>query len=210
MEGPAMPYRNRVDPFGEIHAVDHRGTLMGNRGNLHDPGGTIRRTFKRKAWVACALDFRGRKREIMAPGSYTELFFLDEATAFSAGHRPCGTCRKDALSAFRKCWREAKGLDSDAPVNLKDVDIILHNERLAESPRTARLETLPGGTMVRVGREHEAYLWWGNRLLKWNFAGYEHNPVIVPATTVDVITPWCLVELLAAGYPVGIHASADS
>ena len=204
-----MPRRNRVDPFGELHAVDQRGTLMGNRGNLHDPDGTICRTFKRKAWVTCALDFRGRQRTIMAPGSYTELFFLDEATAFSAGHRPCGTCRKDALSTFKRCWREAKGLAADAPVNLKEVDNLLHNERLGD-PRPASLDTLPGGTMVRIGLENGAYLWWGNRLLKWTFAGYEHDPVTVSVTTVDVITPWCLVELLAAGYPVGVHASADS
>ena len=145
----------------------------------------------------------------MAPGSYTELFFLDEATSFSAGHRPCGTCRKDAFSAFKMCWREAKGVEADAPVNLAEVDNILHNQRLGEA-RPGRLETLPEGTMVRIGPEDEAYLWWGNRLLKWDFGGYEHDPVIGSVTTVDVITPWCLVELLAVGYPVGVHASADS
>ena len=203
-----MPHNNRVDPFGNLHAVTQHGTLMGNRGNLHDANGTILRRFKRKAWVTCLLDFRGRKRTVMAPGSYTELFFLDEATAFSAGHRPCGTCRKDALAEFKLCWREAKGMKPGASVDLKTVDQTLHDERMAGA-WSAALGTLPDGTMLHVNRDDAPCLWWRGYLLAWSFDGYRPTPNRETADGVSVITPISLVEVLRVGYPVSVHPSAS-
>jgi hypothetical protein len=202
-----MPRTNRVDPFGKLHAVPQRGTLMGNRGNLHAPDGTIVRRFMRKAWVACALSYNDRKRTVMAPGQYTELFFLDEATAFAAGHRPCGTCRKEALATLKRCWRRAKELGEDAPVDLKDLDEVLHRERMA-GVWPAALETLPDGSMVQFDRDGGPCLWWRGRLLAWSFDGYRPAPQRPTGAQVLVITPRCLVEVLRAGYPISAHPSA--
>src|SRR5580658_4307221 len=95
-----MPKQNRVNPFGEIIATPERGTFMGNRGVLHDDQGRIRRKWQGKRWIVCVLEFRGRKRKMMTPSRYTELFFLDEATALAAGHRPCAECRRDRSTLF--------------------------------------------------------------------------------------------------------------
>src|SRR3954465_3835639 len=97
-----MPRQNRVTPFGQIVAEPQRGTLMGNRGRLHDEEGRIRRPWQLERWIVCLLEFKGRKRQVMTPGHYTELFFLDEATALAAGHRPCAECRRVAFDAFRR------------------------------------------------------------------------------------------------------------
>src|SRR5579883_3295915 len=99
-----MPRRNRVTPSGEIIATPERGTMMGNRGILHDPEGCIRRPWQVKRWLLCVLEFRGRHRTVMAPNRYTELFFLDEATGLAAGHRPCFECRRGRFLAFRDAW----------------------------------------------------------------------------------------------------------
>src|SRR5271165_1152863 len=102
-----MPRQNRVTPFGEIVAVPERGTFMGNRGNLHNAEGHIKRTWQVKRWLVCLLEFKGRKRTVMRPGFYTELFFLDEATALAAGHRPCAECRRERYNDFRKAWQSS-------------------------------------------------------------------------------------------------------
>src|SRR5262245_66499612 len=103
-----MPRRNRVTPLGDLVAVPQRGTLLGNRGVLHDDGGRIRRAWQLKRWIVCVLEFRGRKRRVMTPGRYTELFFLDEATALAAGHRPCAECRHSRFLAFCTAWGQAR------------------------------------------------------------------------------------------------------
>jgi hypothetical protein len=95
-----VPLRNRVAPSGEILATAARGTFMGNRGILHDENRRIVRQSRSDAWLICLLDFRGRRRQVMSPGTYTELFFLDEAVALAAGHRPCGECRRTHHRAF--------------------------------------------------------------------------------------------------------------
>src|SRR5919204_6549006 len=102
-----MPRQNRVTPFGEIVATPERGTLMGNRGVLHDGEGRIRRPWQLRRWLVCVLDLKGRKRRVMTPGRYTELFFLDEATALAAGHRPCAECRRARFLAFCSAWGTA-------------------------------------------------------------------------------------------------------
>ena len=105
--GVPMPRQNRVNPFGEIIATPERGTFMGNRGVLHDEEGRIRRKWQGKRWLVCVLEFRGRKRKVMTPRRYTELFFLDEATALAAGHRPCAECRRERFKSFCYAWQQA-------------------------------------------------------------------------------------------------------
>src|SRR4051794_26424644 len=99
-----MPRQNRVTPSGDIITTPERGTLMGNRGVLHDADARIVRRWQGKRWIACVLEFKGRWRPVMAPGRYTELFFLDEATALAAGHRPCAECRRRRFDEFRDTW----------------------------------------------------------------------------------------------------------
>jgi hypothetical protein len=121
-----VPLRNRVTPLGELEAVPDRGLLYGNRGNLHAPDGRIVRRYQVRRWIACALEFRGRRRHpLLQPGRFTELFFLDEATAFAAGHRPCAECRNADYQRFVELWLQIhpdqKGADA--------MDVQLHEER---------------------------------------------------------------------------------
>src|SRR6266516_5495890 len=95
-----MPLRNRVTPLGELIETPERGLVFGNRGRLHDESRRVRRNYDARRWIACRLEFRGRRREPMPPGRYTGLFFLDDATALSAGHRPCAECRRDDYRSF--------------------------------------------------------------------------------------------------------------
>src|SRR5262249_40455059 len=126
-----MPRQNRVTPFGELIAVPERGTFMGNRGILHDDQGRIKRPWLVKRWLVCVLLFRGRKRTVMTPNRYTELFFLDEATALAAGHRPCAECRHARYIAFRDAWTKGRGDGEQAPrPTALDMDRVLHAERI--------------------------------------------------------------------------------
>src|SRR5207248_6900050 len=128
----AMPLQNRVTPLGELVAATGRGLVYGNRGCLHDERGSIRRRYDGRCWIACRLEFRGRRRgALLQPGRYTELFFLDEATAFAAGHRPCAECRHDDYARFATLWRELHPGQAGAAA----IDAQLHGERLSpESP----------------------------------------------------------------------------
>src|ERR1700681_3903410 len=121
-----MALRNRVTPFGEILAVPGRGSLMGNRGILHDAGRTIVRDSQVRRWIACRLEFRGRHRRIMSPGSWTELFFLDEATALAAGHRPCAECRHADYRRFQAAWQHAGFGNSAETARAEAMDTVLH------------------------------------------------------------------------------------
>src|SRR5262249_27366978 len=145
-----MPRQNRITPSGEIIATPERGAFMGNRGVLHDAEGRIRRAWQVKRWLLCLLRFKGRKRQVMMPGRYTELFFPDEATGLAAGHRPCAECRRDRFRAFCRAWPGNSGLDATATA----IDERLHAERVGpgRSKRTcmARLDDLPDGVFVRL------------------------------------------------------------
>ena len=142
--------QNRVTPTGEIISHAARGHLMGNRGCLHDDDGRLRQArWKTKAWITCRLEFQGRRRSIMTPGRYTELFFLDEATALAAGHRPCFECRREAAVAFRDAWREAMGEIS----RISEIDSLLHTARIWPGTRRQRrisadLRDLPEGAFI--------------------------------------------------------------
>jgi hypothetical protein len=202
-----MPRQNRVTPFGQLVAAPQRGTFMGNRGRLHDEQGRIRRPWQVKRWIVCLLQFKGRKRRVMAPGQYTELFFLDEAAAFAAGHRPCAECRRGRFNDFRRAWAAGGALPT-AP----EMDDRLHAERIAadKTKRTfvAPLDELPDGVFVTTrASPDQALLVWGGRLLAWSPGGYgEKRPR--SNENVIVLTPASTVAALRAGYLPDVHPSA--
>jgi hypothetical protein len=207
-----MPRQNRVTPFGDIVATAERGTLMGNRGVLHDAGGRIRRPWQVRRWLVCALAFKGRRRAVMTPGHYTELFFLDEATALAAGHRPCAECRRDRFGTFRAAWRVAHPDAGPALPTADEIDRRLHAERLApgRSKRCfiARLNELPDGVFVRHGdRGNVAHLVWGDGLLAWSAGGYTERLARPGALEVLVLTPASTVATIRAGYRPDVHPS---
>jgi len=122
-----MPLQNRVTPLSELVADSARGLVYGNRGCLHDAHGRIRRRYNGKRWIACRLEFRGRHRAaLQQPGRYTELFFLDEATAFAAGHRPCAECRREDYERLTAIWRELH----PGQIGADAIDAQLHDERV--------------------------------------------------------------------------------
>ena len=123
-----MPLQNRVDPFGNLFRTDARGTMMGNRGGVMHRDREILRTFKSRRWITCLLEFKGRRRVVMTEKRYTELFFLDEAVAFAAGHRPCAECRRERFNAFKQAWGRLKGLDKLPFAD--EMDLVLHAARI--------------------------------------------------------------------------------
>jgi hypothetical protein len=210
-----MPRQNRVTPFGEIIAIRERGTFMGNRGVLHDDEGQIRRPWQLKRWLVCVLEFRGRKRSVMMPNRYTELFFLDEATAFAAGHRPCAECRHERFIAFCNAWKKANpGKGSLPRPTANEIDNQLHTERVA-SDRSKRfvkenLDELPGGVFVNIPAWGEQpHLVWGDHLLAWSPAGYNERRRRPKDEEVRVLTPKSTVKAIRAGYVPEIHHSAE-
>ncbi|MDQ6771528.1 MAG: hypothetical protein M3024_00835 [Candidatus Dormibacteraeota bacterium] len=202
-----MPLQNRVDPFGEIFADPARGGWIGNRGVLHDADRTIRRPWQVRRWITCRLRFRGRHREIMRPGRWTELFFLDEATAFAAGHRPCAECRHADYVRFRDLWR---GVHPSDEAGVDVMDRRLHAERLAgragKRIHQGDLTDLPDGTFIVV--EGRAHVVRGPSLLAWAPAGYAGRRVRPRRGGVDVLTPPSVVAVFRAGYEPQIDAGA--
>lgn len=209
-----MPRPNRVDPFGEIAAVPERGTMMGNRGRLHDAEGRIRRPWQVRRWLICVLEFRGRHRQVMAPDRYTELFFLDEATGLAAGHRPCFECRRSRFVAFRDAWADAGLRDLGAePISAAAIDDRLHAERVGpgrtKRTYTANLDELPDGVLVTSGNQpEEASLTWKGGLLCWSPGGYTRRRARPAGEMVTVLTPRSTVATIRAGYEPGVHPTA--
>jgi hypothetical protein len=202
-----MPLQNRVTPTGDIVATPHRGMFTGNRGIIHDPTTkTLTRRWASQAWLTCVCEFRGRRREVMGGRSWTELFFLDEATALAAGHRPCFFCRRDDAIRFRAAWEEGNGV---ARVRARDIDAVLHRERLSGGkkrlhPSTMPLEELPDGAMVQQGTE--SFLMVRGRALLWSPAGYRQASN-APQDAM-LLTPPSTVRALSAGYRPALHPSA--
>lgn len=195
-----MPLQNRVTPFGDIVATSHRGGFTGNRGIIHDPATRtlLNRRWSSKAWITCVCEFRGRRRNVMSGRSWTELFFLDEATAFAAGHRPCFYCRRAEAEAFREAW--AEGSKCARPY-AKDMDEFLHGERLDR--RTKRRHALPvpalklpTGTMVAIG--DASYLMANGEAWLWSFAGYSRAATNL--ADAKLLTPPSIVHAFRAGY----------
>jgi hypothetical protein len=186
---------------------------MGNRGVLHDDKGRIRRAWQLRRWIVCVLVFRGRTRQVMTPGRYTELFFLDEATALAAGHRPCAECRHTRFRAFCNAWRLAhQHGETSARPTAQEIDDRLHAERVApdRSQRTfeAVLDELPDGVFVAVPTwGKEAYLVRGDSLLAWSNGGYRERRL--KGEKVRVLTPLSTVKAIRAGYVPDLHPSAS-
>ncbi|BAM90687.1 conserved hypothetical protein [Bradyrhizobium oligotrophicum S58] len=200
-----MPLQNRVTPSGDIVATLHRGLFTGNRGIIHDPATKtlLRKRWSSPAWLVCLCDFRGKRREVMAQRSWTELFFLDEATAFAAGHRPCFYCRRDDATRFRDAWEEGNGVSG---VRAAEIDKVLHRERLDHGrkrlhPLPSHLHELPDGAMVQAGGE--SYVILQGRALQWSFAGYGAARDDLGAALL--LTPPSTVRALRAGYRPVLH-----
>jgi hypothetical protein len=206
-----MPLQNRVTPLGELIADPGRGLVYGNRGCLHDETGRIRRRYATRRWIACRLEFRGWKRApLLQPGKFTELFFLDEATALAAGHRPCALCRRDDYDHFSAIWRERHPGESRADA----IDARLHAERIDPATRAHRLHErplteLPDGAFVL--EDHEPHVVLGKQLLRWTPSGYAERRARAKRGSAEVITPPSLVRVLQAGWQPDVpllHPSA--
>jgi hypothetical protein len=179
---------------------------MGNRGILHNARREIVRDWQVRRWIACRLEFRGRRRHVMTPGSYTELFFLDEAVALADGHRPCAECRRADYRAFQAAWAKVHpGASTSADV----IDGVLQSERRIRAgvKRTyiAAIETLPDGTFV-VDRGR-AWLMLGDCMFAWSAGGYAETHRRPSAGEVTVLTPRSIVGVLRVGYHTGVHPS---
>ncbi|AYG61453.1 hypothetical protein CCGE525_13395 [Rhizobium jaguaris] len=190
--------RNRVNPFGEFEAVPSHGTLMGNRGDLHNNDGSIGRKWKLKRWISCILHSpTGHRVAFDTPGRYTPLFFADEVTALAAGHRPCAECRRGEYDRFRQGWQVAFG----APVTAAEMDETLHRARIDRHGRKitfeASLGDLPDGTFVATS---QPALIWNGALHPWAHAGYDTPRSFNPDLTATVLTPAPTVAVLHAGY----------
>lgn len=204
-----MPLQNRVTPFGDIVAIPQRGMFLGNRGIIHDPATKtlLRKRWSSKAWIICTCSYKGHWREVMAAQSWTELFFLDEAIALAAGHRPCFACRREAAEAFRAAWSAANGIrDVRAPA----MDHVLHRERVQGGqkrihPLNTRIEKLPYGAVVASGAE--AFTLVRGLAFRWTVAEYAAP---VKLENVDgLLTPPSTLAAMEAGYSPVLHPSAD-
>jgi hypothetical protein len=206
----SVPLQNRVTPLSDLVADPARGLVYGNRGCLHDADGRIRRRFAVRRWISCRLEFRGWQRgPLLQPGRFTELFFLDEATAFAAGHRPCALCRREDYERFSMLWRtrhpDQVGADAmDAQLNAERVDA----ETAGQRHHAAALEELPDDAFVLVGGE--PWLVHEDALLRWTAAGYTER-VSRPRGPAVLVTPPSLVAVLRAGWTPAVpllHPSA--
>jgi hypothetical protein len=203
-----MPLQNRVTPQGDIIATPHRGMFTGNRGIIHDPATRtlLTRRWSSNAWLTCVCEFRGWRRKVMGGRSWTELFFLDEATAFAAGHRPCFFCRRDDANGFRAAWEQGNGV---AELLAPEMDAVLHRERLEGRKKRLHalptpLEQLPDGAMVQAGTE--SYLIAQGRVLLWSPGGY--CDVRSPISDAMLLTPPSTLRAFGAGYRPVLHKSA--
>ena len=204
-----MPLQNRDTPSGDIVADVNRGLFTGNRGIIHDPATRtlLRKRWASPAWIICVCEFRGWRRKVMGTRSWTELFFLDEATAFAAGHRPCFFCRRDDANRFRAAWEEGNGV---ADVRAREMDAVLHQERLDRGgkrlhPLPMPMKALPDGAMVQAGGDH--FLVVQGKIQRWSMAGYRlHGDAIEDAM---LLTPPSTLRAMKAGYRPVLHPSAS-
>ena len=206
-----MTLQNRVDPLGVIQAVPERGTCMGNRGILHNDRQELIRYHRHKNWVICRLSFKERHRAVMSPHRYTELFFLDEATALAAGHRPCAECSRARYREFVHYWRLGN------PDRLDEkMDNVLHQDRFRPYRRNMRtkkrvytspIDALPPGTFILLEPDPstQPYLVLADSLRRWSFGGYGRPVARRTGVAVTVLTPRSMVNALAAGFRPQLH-----
>jgi hypothetical protein len=196
------PARNRVSPRGDVIAVAGRGAWLGNRGRLHEGSGArdIVRNYRGRAWITCRLEFKGRYSQQWAPRHYTQLFFLDEAVAFAAGHRPCAECRRGDYTAYRQAWQQNSG---GAMPYAKEMDAVLHGERTGR-PHLLPWSALPDGVFVETEEGPAVVV--GDHLAVFDEHAYSYRLQLSrPATgSASVLTPASNVEVIRAGYPVQI------
>jgi hypothetical protein len=205
-----LPLQNRVTPTGDIIATPHRGMFTGNRGIIHDPATKtlLKKRWSTPSWLTCVCEFRGRRRKVMATRSWTELFFLDEATAFAAGHRPCFYCRREDANRFRAAWEAG----NDAKELLaREIDDVLHRERLEKGrkrlhPLPMPLGELPDGAMVQDGAE--SFMIVQGRAILWSPAGYLRAERAL--ADARLLTPPSTLRAFKAGYRPILHPSASS
>jgi len=207
--------RNRVDPFGQIHAHPSRGTMFGNRGGcFHREGQLVGRPWATDRWICCVLEFKGRRRKLMQEGHYTELFFLDEATAFAAGHRPCMECRRADAKRFIAAWEAAHLGPGQRLKTISHIDQLAQRERIdpaTHEQRTTRvqLDTLPDGVFVTLdSNPSEPLLLWRGELRPWTFTGYLAGRSTTGIAAVTLLTPPSFAFTFAAGYEPRIHPGA--
>ena len=207
-----MSLQNRVTPLSELVADPGRGLVYGNRGCLHDDHARIRRRFAGRRWIACRLRYRDWHRApLMAPGRFTELFFLDEATAFAAGHRPCALCRRADHEALVATWRD---LHPDQ-VGADAIDAQLHAERVDPTTRAQRrheaaFAELPDGAFV--AHDDRPWLVVGAELMRWTPSGYTEREPRPLQGRAQVLTPPLLIEVLRRDWRPSVpllHPSAE-
>ncbi|HET7118852.1 MAG TPA: hypothetical protein VFI29_20340 [Hanamia sp.] len=195
--------QNRVDPFGKIIKTPARGAWMGNRGILHNEQQQVLRPFKLKAWITCKLEFKERKRQVMSPHRYTELFFLDEATSFAAGHRPCFECRREDFYKFKSLWLKGNPeYHFDEKTAIKKIDDILHKERInrdrSKVTHGENKNSIPNGTFILI--DSNAYLLYDKQIYLWSPFGYDKGIVLPNGNKLTVLTPRSIVNTFRAGY----------
>jgi hypothetical protein len=204
-----MHLQNRVTPFGEIVSISQRGTFIGNRGIIHDPATKtlLRRRWTTKTWLVCSCEYKGRRRAVMAGRSWTELFFLDEAVALAAGHRPCFFCRREAAEWFRDSWAAAKG-GPRPPAEA--IDTVLHRERIEcgrkrVHPIPGPVVALPDGAMIVAAGS--AFVLRSGRTHRWTNEGYA--PPEEPRHADGLLTPPSTLMALRAGCRPALHRSIN-
>jgi len=205
-----VPLQNRVTPDAEIIAHPARGSLMGNRGILHNPDRTLGKArWRHKAWISCVLKFKDRHSDVMPDNRYTRLFFLDEAVALAAGHRPCCECRHTDYQTFRTHW---DATTAHSPCSAKDIDHALHEDRVdpqtrRQRTRTSRIDDVPNGAFVRLAGYEPAFLVWNEALYAYAFSLYA-PPIKRPRSVqAKVLTPQSLCRVLQSGYTPQLHTS---
>ncbi len=209
-----MPLQNRVNPFGILTATPERGAWTGNRGVIHNAHRQIIKNHNVKYWITCALVYKDFQRTVMTPNRWTELFFLDEATAFAAGHRPCGFCRNADFKRFKKLWLAANGERYGLleKTKMDVIDACIHAERLDEKgiQKTfkAELTTLPDGCFFTFDDPKQAYLWYKHTIYAWSFNGYTQIEAFDTHQEVRVLTPFSYVAAFKLGYVPEVHFSA--
>ncbi|AVA26008.1 hypothetical protein [Rhizobium sp. NXC24] len=206
----SAPLQNRVTPFGDIVAISQRGLFTGNRGIIHDPATKtlLNKRWSSTAWLVCTCEYKGRRRDVMANRSWTELFFLDEAVALAAGHRPCFFCRRDVAKAFRAAWAGARG---QAEPSVAVMDAVLHGERMDRGrkrihPLPGQLSELPNGTVVVASGS--ACTIADGHAYRWTEHGYEPPQTLMHAE--GMLTPPSTFMALQAGYRPILHPMIET